>query len=127
MPLRARVDGQTVARTLLQLAVSYERALIQAARRFAGIELTEMKKRTPVETGALRASGVVTVEFVDGHLLIVFEFGGPAAEYAGYVHWDLEAFHRVGQALYVKSVLDESGPYAPQRIALDAARIAGVA
>jgi hypothetical protein len=43
-------------------------------------------------------------------------FGGPAAPYAIKVHEDLEAFHRVGQAKFLESVLLESAPHLAQRV-----------
>lgn len=43
--------------------------------------------------------------------------GGPSAPYAIYVHEDLEAFHKVGQAKYIESVLMESRPFMAARVA----------
>ncbi len=79
------------------------------------IELDEMKRRTPVDTGDLRDSGeiipaVVTARLVTGG----FFFDMP---YAAIVHEDLEAFHRVGQAKYAESVIRESQPYYGERLA----------
>ena len=80
------------------------------------IELEEMKRRTPVDTGDLRDSGqiipaVVTPRAVESG----FVFDMP---YAAIVHEDLEAFHRVGQAKYAESVIRESAPYMGARLAL---------
>ena len=84
---------------------------------FAEIEMTEMKKRTPVDTGALQASGHVDPpEWKSGTLTIVLGFGGAAIEYAVYVHEDLEAFHKIGQAKFVESVLLESEPFFESRV-----------
>ena len=44
-------------------------------------------------------------------------FGGPAAGYAIYVHEDLGAFHPVGDAKFMESVLNESRPFLAKRIA----------
>jgi len=71
-----------------------------------------------VEFGELRAS-----EFVEGptrqggSVYTKILAGGPSAPYAIYVHEDLEAFHEVGQAKYIESVLLESRPYMAQRVA----------
>jgi hypothetical protein len=43
--------------------------------------------------------------------------GGGTVDYALIVHEDLEAFHRVGQAKYIESVLNESKRSMPARIA----------
>lgn len=84
----------------------------------AEIEMTEAKKRTPVDTGALRGSGHVGGPFRrNGGIEVVMGFGGPAAPYAIHVHERLDVFHRVGQAKFLESVLLESAPYFPQRVA----------
>jgi len=90
------------------------RALYEEAQ----IELTEAKRRTPWDTGALRASGKVNKPEGSGRELSVkIEFGGPTAGYAIYVHEDLEAFHPYGQAKFLESTLLESAPYMAERIA----------
>jgi len=84
----------------------------------ANVEAKEVKKRTPVDKGELRASVHVTSPTIskqDVHVLIVA--GGPAAPYAVYVHEDLEAFHKVGQAKYLESVIMESRPFMAKRVA----------
>jgi Bacteriophage HK97-gp10, putative tail-component len=83
------------------------------------IEMTEAKKRTPVDTGTLQASGTVSLpETGKGDAVKVrLYFGGAAKAYALYVHEDLEAFHKQGQAKFLESVLNESAPYMKARIA----------
>jgi hypothetical protein len=86
--------------------------------------MTEAKRRTPVDTGNLRASGhVAPPEIgVDGVVRETLGFGGPAgtgnrgetnAEAVGYavpVHYDLAKRHPVGQALFLESaMLDAAG------------------
>ncbi len=88
----------------------------------AGQEMTEMKRRAPVDTGDLQSSG-----FVDGPNFLriggfkvvemVFSFGDTVVTYAFAVHEDLEAFHNPGQARYVASVLEESSGFLTPRIA----------
>lgn len=89
-----------------------------ALRAEAEIEMTKAKQRTPVLTGRLRASGHVTGPDVSGdETTVTLAFGGPAVEYALFVHENEEAFHHVGQAKYLESVLMESAPYLAQRVA----------
>jgi hypothetical protein len=112
-----------------------------ALRAEAEIEMTEAKRRTPVQTGALRSSGHVEGpeegtmslatfgnaasggqgEFRAGpdraDISVRLVFGGPAAAYAVYVHENLEAIHPVGQAKFLESTLLESAPYLVARIA----------
>ena len=83
----------------------------------AGIEMTEAKRRTPVETGALRSTGVVADPEVTGaRVTVLMGFGGPAVDYAVPVHENLEAHHPRGQAKFLESVLNESAPFLAQRI-----------
>lgn len=92
----------------------------RALRRQAEIELLESKRRVPVDTGALRASGQVVGPEKQGRKFNVdITYGGQAESYALIVHEDLDAFHRVGQAKYLSSVLDESAPHMAERLAAD--------
>ena len=112
-------------------------AVGDALRAEAEIEMTEAKRRTPVDTGALRASGFVGGPTqVDAETQVVtLAFGGPAGSgnqgetndvdvgYAVYVHEDLEAFHPTGEAKFLESVLLQSAPYLADRVATRLARV----
>lgn len=84
----------------------------------AHIERTESMRRTPVDTGSLRASHEVSRPKMswDGWEVTI-SVGGPAAPYAVYVHEDLEAIHRTGQAKFLESTIMESAPYMAGRVA----------
>ncbi len=89
-----------------------QRALVSEAE----IELTEMKRRTPVDPdggGTLRSSG--RLELV-GAFGIKWVFGGAAIDYAVVQHEELEYLHTTGQAKYVESVVLEFIPNAVDRI-----------
>lgn len=80
----------------------------RAMRSIAEVWMTEMKRRTPKATGALRASGLVIGPTAVGDAWEVhMVFGGPAAPYAWFVHENLRAHHPFGQAKYVESVVVE--------------------
>lgn len=89
--------------------------------------MTEAKQRTPVDTGALRASGHVAPPTRVGNTTeIVLAFGGsgfanedgtPVDAYAIYVHEDLSKHHPVGQAKFLESAILEAAPELPDRIA----------
>jgi hypothetical protein len=81
--------------------------------------MTTAKQRTPVATGALRASGHVQPTRVDagGRLVSVGGFGGPAAPYAVYVHEDLTARHPVGQAKFYETAVLEAQSGLADRLA----------
>jgi len=82
------------------------------------IESKEVKRRTPVDKGALRASVHVVGPTREGRTIYTFIVaGGPAAPYALFVHEDLAAFHKVGQAKYIESVIMESRPFMGRRVA----------
>lgn len=93
------------------------------------IEATEVKRRTPVWNpenpvpaghvpGSLRASvHVIGPIRVGDRVYTLIAAGGTSASYALYVHEDMEAFHRTGQAKYIESVILESQPYILQRVA----------
>lgn len=102
-----------------------------ALRAEGELEMTEAKQRTPLETGALQASGHVTGPEPDGKDQVVrLGFGGPAGSgnhggetnekdvgYAVWVHENEDALHPRGQAKYLESVLLESAPDMPARVA----------
>lgn len=91
----------------------------------AGIEMTEAKRRCPVDVtpptphpGQLRASGFVHQPVRRGRMIsVTLSFGGLADDYAIYVHENLDAHHPVGQAKFLESTLVESQPYMGERIA----------
>ena len=103
---------------LRAIALATPNKLAAALYREAQIEMTESKKRVPVDTGALRSSGVVQKPVFDGkNVSVTLGYGGPSVDYAFKVHEDLQAFHKVGQAKYLESVIVESAPHLLQRIA----------
>jgi hypothetical protein len=101
---------------LRALAANFPRAVAKAMYQEMQVELTEMKRRTPVDTGMLKSSGIVLPPEEGKKIRVQVVFGGMAAPYAIYVHEDLEAFHKIGQAKFVESVINESVPYMTQRI-----------
>jgi hypothetical protein len=104
---------ETLSRLAELIPGKVSRALYEEAQ----IEMTEAKRRTPVDTGALRASGLVNKpEVLDRDIKVTLQFGGPSAGYAVYVHENLEAFHKRGQAKFLESTLLESAPYMAARI-----------
>lgn len=107
-----RINTQAAIQRLIQSAA---RALYEEA----SIEMTEAKRRTPVDTGALKASGMVLPPATTGRDTVVqLQFGGPAVGYATYVHENLEALHpNGGQAKFLESTLLESAPFLSERIA----------
>ena len=116
---RLKVTGISQMRSKIkQLRKGLPDEVAQALYQETQIEATESKKRTPVLTGNLRAS--IHVEGPERDYRTVrasIVAGGTAAGYAIYVHENLEAFHKVGQAKFIESVIFESRPYMAARIA----------
>lgn len=82
------------------------------------IEVKEVKRRTPVDDGHLRGSVHQEGPTRQGNKIgTTIVAGGVAAPYAIYVHEDLEAFHPVGQAKFIESVIMESRPFMAERLA----------
>lgn len=67
---------------------------------------TEAQRETPVDTGVLRASKLVTgPKKVRKDWEVRISFGGAAAPYAVHVHENLSAQHTVGRSKYLESVV----------------------
>lgn len=86
----------------------------------AQILMTEAKRRTPVEHGDLRASGLVARPEREGRRISVTLSFGTA--YAVFVHENLTANHANppfggGQAKFLESVIDEARSTMAERIA----------
>lgn len=92
--------------------------------------MTAAKRQTPVDTGALRASGHVKLpEATPDGLRVEMGFGGPAGVgnqgstnavavgYAIYVHERLDVHHRVGKARFLSDPTEAAIPGMRDRIA----------
>ena len=104
-----------MAATLRQIAAKYPNVVARALYREAQIEMTESKRRVPVDTGRLRASGFVDEPVIRGtNISVMLAYG---TDYAVAVHENLSAYHKIGQAKYLESVLKESSPHMKARVA----------
>ena len=89
------------------------RALVEEAQ----LEQKESMKRTPVLTGALRASHETSdFTLTKDTIEVSIKVGGASAPYAVVVHEDLSAFHKVGQAKFLESTIQESAPHMAARV-----------
>lgn len=89
-----------------QLTNEYAKTVYQSAEQ---VMTLSKEQYVPVDTGALRASGHVVPPKTDREKVTVeLAFGGPAADYAVWVHENLDAHHNVGQAKYLEIPLRES-------------------
>lgn len=83
------------------------------------IEMAESKQRCPVETGILRASGTVSKPEIDSYdnINVTLSYGGAARDYAIVQHERLDFVHKVGEAKFLESVMNESQTHMNARIA----------
>lgn len=109
---------QEMQRKLLSVVKNADTRIGDALMAEMEIELQEVIKRTPKDTGALRESEKLIGPAIEGNSVVVLIIaGGPDAPYAMLVHEDLEMFHKVGQAKYLESVLMEARTFIGPRVA----------
>ncbi|MGE3510708.1 MAG: HK97 gp10 family phage protein [Vicinamibacterales bacterium] len=105
--LSLKIDISTLTEALQKLSKAGSKAGLDAAYAQAEIIMTEAKRNTPVDTGALRSSGHVTVDRRTTKRFDVFmKFGGAANAYAVFVHEDLRAHHPVGSAKFLENAIN---------------------
>lgn len=110
--------GDAMRAKLKRIAERFPDEVARALYMETQVEATEVKKRTPVDEGTLRASVHVIGPVREGRkIYTLIAAGGPSAPYAIFVHEDLAAFHKVGEAKFIESVILESRPYLAARVA----------
>lgn len=78
----------------------------QFLRKEGEITKADSMKNTPIEYGALRGSHEVIGPESDGRdIEVQVTVGGPSADYAVYVHENLEAHHPVGEAKFLEDAV----------------------
>ena len=114
MKPRIRVSGaDQMAATLRRQSQAVRRRTQAALVAEAQSVLAESQRRVPVETGELRASGMVVPPRGDDlNVEIVF-----TAPHAVFVHEDLDAVHPDGRAKFLESTLLESASSLADQIA----------
>jgi hypothetical protein len=108
---------EAILRKLARAPQAFLGVAESAVRSELEVEATESQRRTPVDTGSLRASHTVEVYADRRDVTGTITVGGPSAPYALYVHENLDAHHDVGQAKFLESTLAESQPFLAKRIA----------
>lgn len=119
------LGAEAMVAKIKRLAKEFPDHVAAAIYQEAQIEMTEAKRRTPVDItedaphpGQLRASGHVEEPERKGkNITVTLAFGGAAIDYAVHVHENPDAIHPVGQWKYLESVLNESRPYMAGRLA----------
>lgn len=115
----ALLDTDGIRRKIASLQRELPNEIGRAVRAEAEIEATECKRRTPVDSGNLRATIHVEgpINEPGNGISAAIVCGGPAAPYAVHVHENMDAYHRVGGAKFIEGPVRESAPFLPARIA----------
>lgn len=91
-----------------------QQSVVDGVEEFERVEMKEMQRRVPKDTGELHDSGYIDKPEIQGNNIV----GGMGftAEHAIFVHEDLEAIHPNGEAKFMESVLNESEPHFGERV-----------
>ncbi len=111
------LGAERMRRTFRRIRTSINRGI--AADLFQEGEriMASSKKQVPVDTGALRSSGIVEPPVVlADSVSVTLGYGGTAVPYALKVHEDLQARHTVGNALYLERPFLEELPAVQRRL-----------
>jgi hypothetical protein len=111
-------------RRIANVMTQQPKRVLAAFKMEAEIEVTEMKRRTPVDItenaphpGNLRNSLHAEEPMYNGRTYEIIIASGNQAPYAIYVHENPDAYHPIGQWKFMESVLNESRPYMGSRVA----------
>ena len=122
--ITGKMNAARVIAALRQVAQKFPNRVAAAIYQEAQIEVTEMKRRCPVDItedaphpGNLRASIHAEKPERSGNNIHVTIATGAQAPYAVYVHENLDAFHPIGEAKFIESVLNESRSSMAARVA----------
>ena len=115
----ARLFGrQSMSSRLGNVVKNYDTKVGNALYAEFGIEEVEVINRTPKESGDLRDTiHRIGPRKTSNTISVLIVVGGPDAPYAIFVHEDTEAFHKVGQAKFLESVIMESRSFIGARVA----------
>ena len=113
-------DIVALAKALNEIPSNMPELLDKALYEEANVIFNESQKIVPVDTGALRASGMVHAPKKEHNRTSVrVTYGGPAASYALYVHENLYARHASPtQAKYLETPLYRQVPVIIKNLAI---------
>lgn len=107
MKVRVKLKGLAEAKKQTREELQLAREAVAGALYVAGnVVMTEAKRRAPLDTGVLRASGYVTLPEAGEKPKVEVGFGGAAAAYALVQHERTELKHEVGEAKYLENAIN---------------------
>lgn len=81
--------------------------------------MEDAKRRAPVDTGTMRASGgTLPPERKGTQITVTAGFGGAASDYVVVQHEDLNFNHRVGEAKFLEKAMYERAVKIPRNLAV---------
>jgi hypothetical protein len=96
--MELEIDFSKLQRLLTIGGPRAAKAVGQALYKEAAQVFENSQLEVPVDTGNLRNSGQLGLPFTEnGQMVVEISYGGAAADYAIYVHEDLEARHQPGK------------------------------
>ena len=122
--IRLKMQGpKELMKALREVGPRAEVALKSALVTEAEKVMARAKRFTPVDTGALRASGHVQPPVATpGRIEITLGFGGPAARYAVYAHEIEDYYHEFGQAKFLEQPVNEAAAGLTSRLTREVRR-----
>lgn len=118
--ISVELKGMEHLKAVIELAGENARTQVPRAAFEVGHEaFADSQRECPVETGALRGSGhVKTPKVSASEIEIEIAYGGPAADYAIYVHEDLDAHHDAPtKAKFLEDPVKKIAPHFGRKLA----------
>lgn len=119
MSVKFQIKGLgNVRRGLTRSQRDAQRASASAVYKMGNDIIQEAQSRAPVDTGAMRASGTVSLPQTQGfRVWCAFGFGGPSKAYVVAQHENLTYAHPEGEAKFLENAMIQLAPEARRRLA----------
>lgn len=113
------MGAEDLAKALSRVPNNTEQVLSKALYEEGQMAFAESQKLTPIDTGALRGSGVLhTPNIEKNKISVALTYGGPAAPYALFVHEILTSYHAAPtQAKYLELPVARRSEYLVRNLA----------
>ena len=113
------MGADALAKALSRVPNDTEKVLSQALYEEGQMAFAESQQITPIDTGALRGSGVLQIPKIEKNKIsVAITYGGPAAPYALFVHEILSSYHASPtQAKYLELPVARRSEYLVRNLA----------
>ena len=121
------VGKRKLLRALQKKGTDIRTAAGRALYQEALVIMAMAKEETPVDTGALRASGIVHAPSSrGGETEVLLSFGDASVSYGEKVHEDMSAHHAVGKSKFLEDPARVRFPLVERNVAASIKRQAGL-